>query len=518
MKTLSIDIETYSDVPLQKTGVYRYVESPDFEILLFAYSVNSQPVQVIDLACGEQIPKEILLALEDECVIKWAFNAAFERICLSRFLGYPTGEYLKPESWRCSMIWSATMGLPLPLEGVGAVLGLEKQKLSEGKDLIKYFCQPCAPTKSNGQRTRNRPFHAPDKAALMAGADITIINRENLQWLIDSSGFPFDYDMVVIDELSSFKNHNSKRFKSLLKVRPSVKRITGLTGTPSSNGLMDLWAEFRLLDLGKRLGRFITEYRNNYFVPDKRNGQIIYSYKPRPYAEERIYDQISDITISMKSTDHLKMPELIFSEYEVHLSDDEVTRYEALKQELVFDLPDGEITAANAASLTGKLSQLANGAIYADTGDIVEFHDRKLEALEDIIESANGKPVLVAYWFKHDLSRIKNRFDVREIKSSKDITDWNAGKIPVAVIHPASAGHGLNLQTGGSTLIWFGLTWSLELYQQTNARLWRQGQTSGTVVIEYIITKGTIDESILKALSKKELTQNALIDAVKANL
>ena len=352
----------------------------------------------------------------------------------------------------------------------------------------------------------------------MAGADITIINRENLQWLIESSGFPFDYDMVVIDELSSFKNHNSKRFKSLLKVRPSVKRIIGLTGTPSSNGLMDLWAEFRLLDLGKRLGRFITEYRNNYFVPDKRNGQIIYSYKPQPYAKERIYGQISDITISMKSTDHLKMPELISSEYEVYLSEDEVTRYEELKQELVLELPDGEITAANAASLTGKLSQLANGAIYSDTGDIIEFHDRKLYALEDIIESANGKPVLVAYWFKHDLSRIKKRFDVREIKSSKDITDWNAGKIPVAVIHPASAGHGLNLQAGGSTLIWFGLTWSLELYQQTNARLWRQGQTSGTVVIEHIITKGTIDERILKALSKKELTQNALIDAVKANL
>ena len=246
--------------------------------------------------------------------------------------------------------------------------------------------------------------------------------------------------------------------------------------------------------------------------------QDVYSYKPQPYAEERIYGQISDITISMKSTDHLKMPELISSEYEVHLSDDEVTRYEELKQELVLELPDGEITAANAASLTGKLSQLANGAIYSDTGDTIEFHDRKLDALEDIIESANGKPVLVAYWFKHDLSRIKKRFDVREIKSTKDITDWNDGKIPVAVIHPASAGHGLNLQAGGSTLIWFGLTWSLELYQQTNARLWRQGQTSGTVVIEHIITKGTIDERILKALSKKELTQNALIDAVKANL
>lgn len=356
------------------------------------------------------------------------------------------------------------------------------------------------------------------RAALMAGADITIINRENLGWLIDSSGFDFDYDMVVIDELSSFKNHKSKRFQSLMKVRPKVKRIIGLTGTPSSNGLMDLWAEFKLLDFGERLGRFITHYRNNYFIPDKRNGEIIYSYKPMAYAEDAIYRRISDITISMKSTDHLQMPELITSQYEVQLSEEEEKRYEELKADFILELPEGEITAANAASLTGKLSQLANGAIYDDNGNIIEFHDRKLDALEDLIEAANGKPLLVAYWFKHDLQRIKKRFDVREIKSSKDITDWNNGDIPVAVIHPASAGHGLNLQAGGSTLIWFGLTWSLELYQQTNARLWRQGQTSGTVVIEHIITKGTIDERILKALSLKEVTQNALIDAVKANL
>lgn len=354
--------------------------------------------------------------------------------------------------------------------------------------------------------------------ALLSGADITIINRENLGWLIDSSGFDFDYDMAIIDELSSFKNHKSKRFQSLMKVRPKVKRIIGLTGTPSSNGLMDLWAEFKLLDFGERLGRFITHYRNNYFIPDKRNGEIIYSYKPMPYAEDAIYRRISDITISMKSTDHLQMPELITSQYEVQLSEEETQRYEELKADFILELPEGEITAANAASLTGKLSQLANGAIYDDDGNIIEFHDRKLDALEDLIEAANGKPLLVAYWFKHDLQRIKKRFDVREIKSSKDITDWNNGDIPVAVIHPASAGHGLNLQAGGSTLIWFGLTWSLELYQQTNARLWRQGQTFGTVVIEHIITKGTIDERILKALSLKEVTQNALIDAVKANL
>ena len=356
------------------------------------------------------------------------------------------------------------------------------------------------------------------RAALMQSADITIINRENLAWLIEESGFPFDYDTVVIDELSSFKNHQSKRFKVLMRVRPTVKRVIGLTGTPSSNGLMDLWAEFRLLDLGERLGRFITQYRYEYFTPDKRNGDIVYSYKPLPYAEEAIYRKISDITISMKSTDHLKMPELVSTQYEVRLSEDETERYADLKQELILQLPDGEVTAANAAALTQKLAQLANGAIYADTGDVIEFHERKLDALEDIIESANGKPVLVAYWFRHDLQRIRNRFTVRELKSSKDIADWNKGEIPLAVIHPASAGHGLNLQSGGSTLVWFGLTWSLELYQQTNARLWRQGQNARTVVIQHIVTKGTIDERILKALQAKDKTQAALIEAVKADL
>lgn len=356
------------------------------------------------------------------------------------------------------------------------------------------------------------------KAALMSNADITIINRENVQWLIDNSGMPFHFDTVVIDELSSFKNPQSKRFKSLLKVRPKIKRIIGLTGTPSSNGLMDLWAEFRLLDMGQRLGRFITQYRNNYFIPDKRNGQIIYSYKPLPYAEEAIYKQISDITISMKSTDYLQMPELVSSQYEVQLSEDERERYEQLKAEFVLKISNEEITAANAASLTGKLVQLANGAIYTDSGDIMEFHNRKLDALEDLIEAANEKPVLVTYWFKHDLQRIKKRFTVRELKSGKDIEDWNSGKIPVAVIHPASAGHGLNLQSGGSTLIWFGLTWSLELYQQTNARLYRQGQRSETVIIQHIITKNTIDEQIIKALKKKDNTQSALINAVKAEI
>ncbi|MEY8237688.1 DEAD/DEAH box helicase [Lachnospiraceae bacterium 66-29] len=360
-------------------------------------------------------------------------------------------------------------------------------------------------------------------AALRKQTDIYLINRENVQWLISESGIPFDFDMVVIDELSSFKNHQTKRFKALMKVRPKVKRIVGLTGTPSSNGLMDLWAEFRLLDMGERLGRFIGQYRTSYFRPDKQNGQVVFSYKSLPGAEKQIYDKISDITISMKSTDHLQMPELINSRYTVYLSEKEDSHYADLKKDLVLQMPDGEITAANAASLSGKLSQMANGAIYTDAGETVAIHGRKLDALEDIIEAANGKPVLVAYWFRHDLERITERLQKLKIPYASLDTDgsirkWNAGEIQVALIHPASAGHGLNLQSGGNTLVWFGLTWSLELYQQTVARLWRQGQTSETVVVQHIITKGTIDEQIMKALSEKDTTQAALIDAVKADL
>mgnify|MGYP000402786294 FL=1 len=359
--------------------------------------------------------------------------------------------------------------------------------------------------------------------ALRKQADITMINRENLQWLIEKSGQPFEYDMVVIDELSSFKNHQAKRFKALMKARPKVKRIVGLTGTPSSNGLMDLFAEFKILDMGMRLGRFIGQYRNTYFKPDKVNGPIVYSYKLLPGAEDAIYEKISDITISMKAADHLKMPELVNTKYMVHLSEKEKKKYEDMKAELVLELPEGEITAANAASLSGKLSQMANGAVYADNESILPIHDRKLDALEDIIESANGKPLLIAYWFKHDLIRIEQRLTEKKIPFQKLDSDasmkmWNKGELPVALIHPASAGHGLNLQSGGSTLVWFGITWSLELYQQTVARLYRQGQSSRTVTVIHILTQGTVDEKIMKALAEKDSTQSALIDAVKAEL
>jgi SNF2 domain protein len=353
--------------------------------------------------------------------------------------------------------------------------------------------------------------------ALKQNSDIYIINRENVDWLVTKSGIDFNFDMLVIDELSSFKSHTSKRFKSLLKIRPYFERVVGLTGTPSSNGLMDLWAEFRVLDLGERLGRYITHYRNKYFLPDKRNGAVIFSYKPQPNAEERIYRRLADMTISMKSTEYLKMPELILNELEINLDEEDQMKYKKFKKEMVMTIQEKEIDAINAASLSNKLIQLANGSIYDEDKKFYEVHNKKLDKLEEIIESANGKPVLVAYWFKADKERIEKRFKVREIKTADDIKQWNMGMINLALIHPASAGHGLNLQSGGFTLVWFSLTWSLELYQQTNARLYRQGQKD-TVVIHHLITKNTIDEDIMKSLKRKDKTQEALMRAVKARI
>lgn len=353
--------------------------------------------------------------------------------------------------------------------------------------------------------------------ALKQKSDIYIINRENVDWLVTKSGIDFNFNMLIIDELSSFKSHTSKRFKSLLKIRPYFERVVGLTGTPSSNGLMDLWAEFRVLDLGERLGRYITHYRNEYFLPDKRNGAVIFSYKPQPNAEERIYRRLADITISMKSTEYLKMPELILNELEINLDEEDQMKYKKFKKEMVMTIQEKEIDAINAASLSNKLIQLANGSIYDEAKNFYEIHNKKLDKLEEIIESANGKPVLIAYWFKADKERIEKRFKVREIKTADDIKQWNKGMIDLALIHPASAGHGLNLQSGGSTLVWFSLTWSLELYQQTNARLYRQGQKD-TVVIHHLITKNTIDEDIIKSLKRKDKTQEALMKAVKARI
>ena len=364
-------------------------------------------------------------------------------------------------------------------------------------------------------------------AALNASALVYIINRENVKWLVEyyeKNGRSWDFDCVVIDELSGFKNYQSQRFKYLRKIRPYVRRWIGLTGTPTSNGLMDLWAEIGILDGGERLGRFIGRYRDAYFKAGAMNPAtgIVYSYVPRPGAEEQIYGRISDMTISMKALDYLQMPDCIFVSHETEMSSAERKLYDQMKTDLIIPLEGGDIDAANAASLSNKLLQMSNGAVYDEEGHTRVIHNRKLEMLEDLIEAANGQPVLIAYWFKHDRSRIIEHltslgYEPRDIKESEDIQKWNTGSVPVALIHPASAGHGLNIQEGGHILIWFGLTWSLELYQQTNARLWRQGQ-SDTVTIHHIITKDTVDSDVLAALASKDSTQEKLIAAVKAQL
>ncbi len=298
------------------------------------------------------------------------------------------------------------------------------------------------------------------RAALNRRANVYVINRENVQWLVEN--YRWDFDMVVIDELSSFKSHKAKRFKALKKVRPMVKRIIGLTGTPAPNGLIDLWAEIGILDMGQRLGRFIGGYREQFFVPDKRSREMVFSYKPREGAEEMIYGLISDICISMKAADYLEMPECIYNRVEVAMNEKEMKLYGQLEKDMLLPFADGDIDAVNAAALSGKLMQMANGAVYDENGNVKHIHDRKLEALEDLVEAANGKPVLIAYWYRHDLDRIKKRTGAVALDTAEDMQRWNAGEIQVAVIHPASAGHGLNLQAGGSTLIWFGLTWSLK--------------------------------------------------------
>ena len=364
-------------------------------------------------------------------------------------------------------------------------------------------------------------------AAVNHSAMIYVVNRENVKWLVEyyeKNGLRWDFDCIVIDELSGFKNYQSQRFKYLRKVRPFVKHWIGLTGTPTSNGLMDLWAEIGILDGGERLGRFIGRFRDAYFKAGSMNPStgVVFSYVPRPGAEEQIYEKISDMTISMKALDYLDMPECVYVNHEVELNSQERKLYDQLKKDLIIPLEDGDIDAANAASLSNKLLQMSNGAVYDENGETRVIHQRKLEKLEDLIESANGQPVLIAYWFKHDRQRIWEYltacgYSPRDIKESKDIKDWNGGKIPVALIHPASAGHGLNIQSGGHILIWFGLTWSLELYQQTNARLWRQGQKE-TVTIHHIVTKNTVDEDVLSALASKDVTQEKLIAAVKARL
>lgn len=367
--------------------------------------------------------------------------------------------------------------------------------------------------------------------ALRTEADIYVMNRENVVWLVKFYQSAFPFDMLVIDELSSFKSAKAARFKALRMVRPKINRVVGLTGTPSPNGLLDLWPQLYLLDMGERLGKTLTGYRERYFRPAKQNGHIVYSYKLNDtedvdllgegYWEKEIHEKIADICISMKAVDYLQLPERLDVEVPIRFNDDIRMQYEQFEREQVLRLidADGEISAPNAAALSTKLLQFANGAIYDEAKNWHEIHQAKLQALAEILDVAQS-PVLVFYSYKHDLERIKRSlaaFKPKELKTSADITDWNAGKTPVLLAHPASAGHGLNLQAGGNIVVWFGLPWSLELFQQANARLHRQGQTKA-VIIHMLLAEGTMDHDVLEALTKKTKTQDALMEAVKARV
>ena len=355
-------------------------------------------------------------------------------------------------------------------------------------------------------------------AALERPADVYVINRENVPWLCETL-FDWPFDMVVIDELSSFKSVQAKRFKALRKVRGHIRRIVGLTGTPAPNGLIDLWPQIYLLDRGERLGKTVGAYRARYFTPDRANGHIVYSYRLLPGADEAIQARIADVCMSLRKEDYLSLPGQLYETVEITPPPALLKQYRQFERDRIMEAMDGdgEIVALNAAALTGKLLQFANGAIYDDNGNSHLIHNLKLDALEDLIEAANGEPVLVFYAFKHDRDRIMRRVSCRELVTSEDIDAWNRKEIPVALAHPASVGHGLNLQEGGHIIIWFGLTWSLELYQQANERLNRPGQTH-VCRIYHLVLKGTHDERVLAALERKDTSQRALIDALRGTL
>ena len=503
MRTLAIDIETYSSVSLQKCGVYAYAQSPDFEILLFGYAWDDGPVEVIDLARGESLPEELQNALYDPEILKTAFNASFERTCLSAFMGRVT----PPEQWSCTAVMARELGLPGSLEAVGEVIGLpeDKQKSKTGRALIRYFSIPCKPTKTNGNRTRNLPEHDPDRWAIYV--------EYNRQDVVSERA------MVIIDELSSFKSSKAQRFRALKKVRKYIKRIVGLTGTPSPNGLLDLWPEMYLLDEGKALGKTLTGYRDTYFVPDKRNATTIFSWKLKDGAEELIYEKIGKLCISMNAADYLQLPDRLFLRREFELTPEAMELYKTLERDTLLPFADGDIDAPTAAVLTNKLLQAAGGAAYDENGNVKVLHDCKLEALDQLIEEANGQPVLVFYAFRHERDRIMERYpEAVDIKDDGAVVRWNEGKIPIMLAHPASAGHGLNLQAGGHIAIWYGLPTSLELYQQANKRLHRPGQKK-TVLIHHILMKDTYDYRVLDdILAPKEVRQNACLEALKARI
>lgn len=359
-------------------------------------------------------------------------------------------------------------------------------------------------------------------AALNSRAMITTINRENVIWLLDylkAYKLKWDFDMVVLDELSSFKDSKSKRFRALKQILPKVKRVVGLTATPAPNNLQELWPELFLIDAGQRLGKTITAFRNRWFTPGRRNGPMVYEWLAKPGAEEEIYSAISDVTLSMQACDYLDMPERIDNRVYVDLNSTEMAKYKELEKHFLLELDGGVVVANSKAVVGNKLLQLANGSVYGEYSDgAIKVHDHKLDALEELIEAQNGRPVIVYYGYKFDLEAILSRFpSAIKLDDTRTIEAWNAGKVPILLVHPASAGHGLNLQAGGSTIIWYGLTWSLELYLQACARLWRQGQKQ-TVIVHHILTRGTVDERVMQALAKKDMNQNALLQALKEEI
>ena len=357
------------------------------------------------------------------------------------------------------------------------------------------------------------------KKALTEDADIYIINRENVVWLVEQYKGRWPFDMVVIDELSSFKSSKAQRFRAMKKVRKYIKRMVGLTGTPAPNGLLDLWPQMYLLDEGNALGKTLTAYRNTWFIPDKRNGMIVYSWKPVAGAEEEIYKRIDPFCVSMKSADYLTLPERLSIRHEIEMPESAAAMYRQLERDMLLPFEDGDIDAPTAAVLTNKLMQAAGGTVYDENGNVRILHDAKLDYLDSLIEGANGQPVLVFYAYKHEKDRILERHpEAVEVKNENAIARWNEGNIPILLAHPASAGHGLNLQFGGHIIIWYSLSCSLELYQQANKRLHRMGQQN-TVLIHHLLMKGTIDTRVLDdILTTKEVRQNALIEALKAKI
>lgn len=441
---------------------------------------------------------------------------AYQRYCINRLLADEAlGLFLDMGLGKTVITLTAVNDLKYNRFAVGKVLVIAPKKVAEAtwsKEAAKWEhlkLLRVVPVLGSQQK-RIRALNTP--------GDVWVISRDNLAWLVNYYRNAWPFDMVVIDELSSFKNHQAQRFKVLTWVRPHIKRVVGLTGTPAPNGLLDLWAQIFLLDQGQRLEKFITHYRTKYFEKNY-NG---FGYTAKPGADEVIHSKIADICISMKAEDYLELPDAIMNVIPVVLDDKAKKLYERMEKELLLQIEDTEITATSAAVLTGKLLQLCNGALYDEERNVHEIHDNKIEAFLELIEQLNGKPALVFYSYQHDLARMKKalgptRLRVRELKTMQDQDEWNAGQIDVLLAHPASAGHGLNLQDGGNHVVWYGLPWSLELYQQANKRLHRQGQKQ-KVILHHLVVQGGADEDVMAALEGKAATQDKLLEALKARI